>query len=89
MAAANRIAAVLSPHLGTNSAESVAQHVCAKYGIEVGMPAGLLDGDGAGGPCRLKLGRQPAPFDRGRWNRPGPSSVVLSRVRMRRRWSHA
>jgi hypothetical protein len=39
MAAAARIAAVLSPHLGANSAESVAQHVCAKYGIEVGLQA--------------------------------------------------
>jgi hypothetical protein len=30
---AGRMASVLAPHLGANSADAVARHVCAKYGI--------------------------------------------------------
>jgi hypothetical protein len=29
-----RIAALLAPHLGAQSADVVARHMCAKYGIE-------------------------------------------------------
>ena len=31
---ANKMAGVLAPHLGTHSADAVAHHICAKYGID-------------------------------------------------------
>ena len=34
---ADRIAAVLSPHLGAHSADAVARHMCAKHGIDEGI----------------------------------------------------
>jgi hypothetical protein len=34
VAIANRIAEVLSPHLGSQTADAVARHLCARHGIE-------------------------------------------------------
>jgi hypothetical protein len=34
MSFADRVAALLTPHLGVQSADTVARHICAKYGIE-------------------------------------------------------
>ena len=34
MAIANRIAEVLGPHLGDQTADAVARHLCARHGIE-------------------------------------------------------
>jgi hypothetical protein len=36
---ASRITQVLSPHLGANTADSVARHLCAKLGISGEAPA--------------------------------------------------
>jgi hypothetical protein len=33
---AGKMASVLAPHLGTHSADAVAQYICAKYGIDEG-----------------------------------------------------
>jgi hypothetical protein len=35
----DKIAALLAPHLGAQSADVVARHICAKYGIEEGATA--------------------------------------------------
>ena len=43
MTVADRIAAVLSPHLGAHSADSVARHMCAKHGIAEGTAEGQLE----------------------------------------------
>ncbi|HJS57373.1 MAG TPA: hypothetical protein VKA01_04655 [Vicinamibacteria bacterium] len=37
MSVADRIAAVLGPHLGAHSADAVARHMCAKHGIDEGI----------------------------------------------------
>jgi len=42
MTAADRIAAVLSPHLGAHSADAVARHMCAKHGIAEGAAEAKL-----------------------------------------------
>ena len=34
MAIANRIAEVLGPHLGAQTADAVARHLCAKHGVD-------------------------------------------------------
>jgi len=34
MTLAARIAAVLTPHLGAQSADVVSRHICAKFGVE-------------------------------------------------------
>ncbi|MFI5184310.1 MAG: hypothetical protein ACHQNV_07930 [Vicinamibacteria bacterium] len=39
---ADRIAAVLAPHLGPLSADSVARHLCAKYGVNDAVDADKL-----------------------------------------------
>jgi hypothetical protein len=39
----DRIAAVLTPHLGASSADAVARHVCAKYDVHAGLDAARLD----------------------------------------------
>jgi len=38
-----RIAEVLTPHLGPLSADAVARHVCAKYGVTDEVDPGTLD----------------------------------------------
>jgi hypothetical protein len=38
----NRIAAVLAPHLGPLSADAVARHLCAKYGVHDAVDADKL-----------------------------------------------
>lgn len=42
MTVADRIAAVLSPHLGAHSADAVARHMCAKHGIAEGTAEAQL-----------------------------------------------
>lgn len=39
----DKIAAVLAPHLGAHSADSVARHLCAKYDVRPGLDATRLD----------------------------------------------
>jgi hypothetical protein len=39
MTFAEKIASVLAPHLGAQSADVVARHICAKYGIDSGASA--------------------------------------------------
>ena len=34
MSLSTRIAAVLAPHLGAQSADVVARHICAKFGVD-------------------------------------------------------
>jgi hypothetical protein len=34
MSLSSRIAAVLAPHLGAQSADVVSRHICAKFGVE-------------------------------------------------------
>ncbi len=34
MSLSTRIAAVLAPHLGAQSADVVSRHICAKFGVE-------------------------------------------------------
>jgi exoribonuclease II len=43
MTVPDRIAAVLAPHLGTHSADSVARHLCAKYDVHAGLDQARLD----------------------------------------------
>lgn len=38
MNVAEHVARALSPHLGANTADSVARHLCAKHGIGEGQP---------------------------------------------------
>jgi hypothetical protein len=42
MTPADRIAAVLAPHLGAHSADAVARHMCAKHGIGEGSTGAAL-----------------------------------------------
>ncbi|HET7291622.1 MAG TPA: hypothetical protein VFM88_04290 [Vicinamibacteria bacterium] len=42
MTVAERIAAVLSPHLGAHSADAVARHMCAKHEIAEGAAESKL-----------------------------------------------
>jgi hypothetical protein len=37
-----RIAALLAPHLGEHSADSVSRHMCAKYDVRPGLEAAKL-----------------------------------------------
>jgi hypothetical protein len=39
MSFSEKIASVLAPHLGAQSADIVARHICAKYGVEEGATA--------------------------------------------------
>jgi hypothetical protein len=38
MLLSEKIASVLAPHLGAHSADAVARHVCAKYGVGEDAP---------------------------------------------------
>jgi reverse gyrase len=43
MSLPERIAAVLAPHLGEQSADATARHVCAKYGLDDNASAGQIE----------------------------------------------
>jgi hypothetical protein len=42
MSYSEKIAVLLTPHLGAQSADVVARHICAKYGVEEGASAEQL-----------------------------------------------
>jgi hypothetical protein len=42
MSFSEKVAALLAPHLGAQSADVVARHICAKYGVEEGASAEQL-----------------------------------------------
>ncbi len=43
MSLATRIAAVLAPHLGAQSADVVSRHICAKFGVEETVSASQME----------------------------------------------